>query len=157
MKKFAFILVALLALSATPAYAVKVADITRLSGQRSNLLTGLRPGLRPQRHGRRRRLPAGHQAAGGDAREVRNPATVSELYNANNVAIVSLVATVPGNGVRDGDKLDVYVMSNGAAKSLKGGRLYVTPMQGPLAGSGIFALARARSSSRTPARRRPAS
>ena len=40
MKKFAFILVALLALSATPAYAVKVADITRLSGQRSNLLTG---------------------------------------------------------------------------------------------------------------------
>src|SRR5207237_456423 len=45
------------------------------------------------------------------------------------------------NGVRDGDKLDVYITSLGAATSLKGGRLFVTPLQGPLPGSGIFALA----------------
>ncbi|HWP41347.1 MAG TPA: flagellar basal body P-ring protein FlgI, partial [Tepidisphaeraceae bacterium] len=43
--------------------------------------------------------------------------------------------------VRDGDRIDVYVTSLGAASSLKGGRLFVTPMQGPVPGSGIFALA----------------
>src|SRR5262249_9575096 len=55
--------------------------------------------------------------------------------------LVSITATIPGNGVRDGDKLDVYVTSIGASPSLKGGRLFVTPLQGPLPGSGIFALA----------------
>ena len=141
MKKFAIILIALLAFTATPAHAVKVADITRLSGQRSNLLTGfgLVFGLNGTGDGGDY-LPAIRPLA-SMLGKFANPATVAELNNANNVAIVSLVATVPGNGVRDGDKLDVYVMSNGAASSLKGGRLYVTPMQGPLAGSGIFALA----------------
>jgi flagellar P-ring protein precursor FlgI len=141
MRKIVVILVALLALSATPAYAVKVADITRLSGQRSNLLTGfgLVFGLNGTGDGGDY-LPAIKPLA-SMLGKFGNPATVRELSNANNVAIVSLIAKVPENGVRDGDKLDVYVMSNGAAKSLKGGRLYVTPMQGPLAGSGIFALA----------------
>ena len=141
MRKFVLILLAVLALSARPAYAVKVADITRLSGQRSNLLTGfgLVIGLRGTGDGGDY-LPAIKPLASMLAK-FSNPTTVAELNNANNVAIVSLVATVPNNGVRDGDKLDVYVMSNGAAASLKGGRLFVTPMQGPLAGSGIFALA----------------
>jgi len=68
-------------------------------------------------------------------------ATIAELNDVKNVAVVSLTATVPSNGVRDGDRIDVYVTSLGAASSLKGGRLFVTPMQGPVPGSGIFALA----------------
>ncbi|MEL7238188.1 MAG: flagellar basal body P-ring protein FlgI, partial [Planctomycetota bacterium] len=68
-------------------------------------------------------------------------ATVAELADANNVAIVALTATVPENGVRNGDKLDVEVTSIGSAKSLEGGRLFVTPLGGPMPGSGFFALA----------------
>ncbi len=140
MRKIVIILVALFAI-ARPAHAVKVADITRLSGQRSNLLTGfgLVIGLNGTGDGGDY-LPAIKPLA-SMLGKFSNPTTVAELNNANNVAIVSLVATIPGNGVRNGDKLDVYVMSNGAAASLKGGRLFVTPMQGPLAGSGLFTLA----------------
>jgi flagellar P-ring protein precursor FlgI len=43
--------------------------------------------------------------------------------------------------VREGDRIDVHVSSNGAASSLRGGRLFVTPLTGPIPGSGIFALA----------------
>ena len=41
MRKIAVILVGLLALTPSAAFAVKVADITRISGQRTNFLTGL--------------------------------------------------------------------------------------------------------------------
>src|SRR3954464_8697932 len=121
-----------LLLIATPAYAVKVADITRIGGQRSNVLTGL--GLVYGLKG---------SGDGGDFQPAIRPlaqmlgkfadqATVAELNNVQNVALVSLTATVPSNGVRDGDHIDVYVTSLGAAKSLRGGRLFVTPMQGPV-------------------------
>ena len=123
------------------ASAVKVADITRLSGQRSSLLTGM---------GLVYGLPG--TGDGGDfAAAIRpmvsmlskfaNPTTARELSNVQNVALVMLTVTIPPNGVRDGDRLDVYLTSIGAASSLKGGRLFVTPLLGPLANSGIFALA----------------
>jgi flagellar P-ring protein FlgI len=122
------------------ANAVKVADITRLNGQRTNVLTGLGLvyGLKGTGDGGDY-LPA-IRPLSVMLGKFADPATVKELGNAANVAIVSLTATVPSNGVRNGDRVDVYVTSNGAAASLKGGRLFVTPMQGPLPGSGIFAL-----------------
>jgi flagellar P-ring protein precursor FlgI len=52
-----------------------------------------------------------------------------------------VTATVPAPGARDGDHLDVHVSSVGAAPSLHGGRLFVTPMQGPLPGGPLLALA----------------
>ncbi len=122
------------------ALAVKVADITRLSGQRSSVLTGmgLVYGLRGTGDGGDF-LPAIRPLV-SMLGKFSNPSQIKELSNASNVALVMLTATVPPNGVRDGDQLDVYVTSIGAASSLKGGRLFVTPMTGPLAGSGIFAL-----------------
>lgn len=127
---------------ATPALGVpKIADITRISGQRSNVLTGmgLVYGLRGTGDG------GDFVAAINPLREMlakfSNPVTVEELSDVQNVAVVGMTATVPSNGVRDGDRLDVYLTSFGAASSLKGGRLFLTPMTGPLAGSGIFALA----------------
>jgi flagellar P-ring protein precursor FlgI len=122
------------------AHAVKVADITRLSGQRSNVLTGLGLvyGLKGTGDGGDF-LPAIKPLA-AMLSKYANPATVRELANAQNVALVSITATLPPDGVRDGEKIDCYVTSIGAAGSLKGGRLFVTPMQGPLPGSGIFAL-----------------
>jgi len=135
------ILVLVVFLVAAPAGAVKIADITRIGGERTNILTGLglvyglkgtgdggsfTPAIAPLRS---------MLAKFGD------PVTVQELNNAANVAVVMVTATVPGAGARDGDHLDVHLSSVGAAASLHGGRLFVTPMQGPLPGGPLLALA----------------
>lgn len=139
MKKAGCITVLVL-LMASQALAVKVADITRIGGQRSNILTGLGLvyGLKGTGDGGDF-LPAIRPLASMLAK-FSDAATIQELSAVGNVALVSLTATIPSNGVRDGDKIDVYVTSLGAASSLRGGRLFVTPMQGPMPGSGIFAL-----------------
>ena len=141
MRLSLFILLATLSLVAPAAHAVRVADVTRISGQRTNLLTGLGlvVGLKGTGDGGDF-MPAIRPLA-TMLSKFNEPATVKELGDANNVAVVSITATVPKDGVRDGDQLDVIVQSIGAAASLRGGYLFVTPMQGPLPGSGIFALA----------------
>jgi flagellar P-ring protein precursor FlgI len=128
-------------LAAETASAVKIADITRLSGQRTNVLTGLGLvyGLKGTGDGGDF-LPAIKPLA-AMLGKFSDPATVQELTKVSNVALVSITATVPANGARDGDKLDVYITSIGSASSLKGGRLFVVPLTGPMPGSGIFALA----------------
>lgn len=55
----------------------------------------------------------------------------AELKNAKNVALVTVSATVPAAGARQGDRVDCVVSSVGAAKSLKGGRLFLMPLLGP--------------------------
>jgi flagellar P-ring protein precursor FlgI len=127
--------------AAQSASAVKIADITRLSGQRSNVLTGLGLvyGLKGTGDGGDF-MPAIKPLA-AMLSKYADPATVRELANASNVALVSITATLPPDGVRDGEQIDCYVTSLGAAGSLKGGRLFVTPMQGPIPGSGVYALA----------------
>lgn len=52
-----------------------------------------------------------------------------ELRDAKNVALVTVTAVVPAAGARQGDKLDC-VVSAIAAKSLAGGRLFITPLMG---------------------------
>jgi flagellar P-ring protein precursor FlgI len=130
-------LVAIILLATTAgADAARVADITRLSGQRTNVLTGvgLVVGLKGTGDGGDF-LPAIKPLAAMLTR-FRNPTQVVDLKNAANVAIVNLIAVVPSQGVRNGDHLDVRVMSCGAATSLKGGILFVTPMQGPIPEAG---------------------
>ena len=61
-------------------------------------------------------------------------AGISELKDAKNVALVTVDVTVPAAGCRQGDKLDCMVSSIGTAKSLAGGRLFLTPMLGPVPG-----------------------
>jgi flagellar P-ring protein precursor FlgI len=56
---------------------------------------------------------------------------LSELKDAKNVALVTVTATVPAAGARQGDQLDCVVSSIGSAKSLLGGRLFLTPLMGP--------------------------
>ena len=132
--------VALTAASPT-ASATRVGDITRLDAQREETLTGL--GLVFGLEG---------TGDGGDFAPAIRPlsqmlgkfsdaASVAELADVKNVAVVALTVTVPANGVRGGDKLDVNVVSIGAAKTLAGGRLFVTPLTGPMPGMGVFALA----------------
>jgi flagellar P-ring protein FlgI len=139
MTRFAFITILLCI--APAASAVKVGDITRLSGERSNVLTGL--GLVVGLRG---------TGDGGDFAPAIRPLAamlgkfndrtdVRELTNVGNVALVNVTAILPPRTVRNGDKLDVYVTSLGAATSLKGGRLLIMPLQGPTPDSGIFAMA----------------
>jgi flagellar P-ring protein precursor FlgI len=125
---------------ATPALGVKVADITRIGGQRSNVMTGLGLviGLKGTGDGGDF-LPAIRPLA-AMLTKFSDAATIQELSSVSNVALVSLTATVPNNGVRAGDKIDVYITSLGSASSLRGGRLFVTPMQGPIPGGPILAL-----------------
>ncbi len=109
--------------------AARIADVTRLGNQRTNVITGwgLVFGLKGTGDGGKF-LPAMRPLA-EMLKRYGNPASVIELGNANNVAIVTLTATVPATGARDGDKIDVYVTSIGSANTLKGGRLFVTPME----------------------------
>jgi flagellar P-ring protein precursor FlgI len=131
----------LVVLFASPAYAVRIADITRLDGQRENVLTGvgLVFGLKGTGDGGDY-MPAIRPLAEMLSR-FSNAASLSELSNAKNVAVVSITARVPATGARQGDRIDLHVTSIGKSSSLKGGRLFVSPMTGPIPGGGIYALA----------------
>ena len=120
--------------------AVKIADISRLAGERENKLVGLG-------------LVVGLKGTGDGAdnaaminplvsllKQLADPVTARELGNAQNVAVVLVTATMPAVGVRIGDKLDAYVMSAGGASSLQGGRLFLCPMTGPQPNMGVFAI-----------------
>lgn len=139
MRNWLVILVCVL--SAPVASAVKIADITRLSGQRSNVLSGLGLvyGLKGTGDGGDF-LPAIKPLAAALSK-FSNQATVKELANAQNVALVQISATVPPEGARNGDHIDCYVMSLGAATSLKGGRLILVPMTDPGLSKAVLALA----------------
>src|SRR3954466_13877742 len=122
MQKSLTILAAVVALlTARTSYAVKIADITRIGGQRTNVLTGLGLvyGLKGTGDGGDF-LPAIKPLA-SMLGKFSDPATIQELTKVGNVALVAVTATVPSNGVRNGDKLDIYVSSIGSASSLKRG------------------------------------
>lgn len=124
------------------AAATKIADITRIDGQRTNTLTGLGLVFGLKGTGDGGEFQPAIAPLAQMLSHFNDSATVQQLNKVGNVALVSLTATVPANGVRDGDKIDVYVSSIGKAQSLKGGRLFVTPLKGPDPNSKeIFALA----------------
>ncbi|MDD4889829.1 MAG: flagellar basal body P-ring protein FlgI [Phycisphaerae bacterium] len=136
-------LVAAVLLIASSASAVKIDDICKIKGQRVNKLMGmgLVLGL-PGTGDGGKYLPAIRPLAATLSKFANPVISPEELKNANNVALVMIIATVPENGVREGDAIDVQVSSIGAAKSLAGGRLFMTPLQGPnQADSTIYAWA----------------
>jgi flagellar P-ring protein precursor FlgI len=122
---------AILLVIAPHAFAMKVADITRMDGARTNVLTGmgLVIGLKGTGDGGSY-LPAMKPLA-QMLKAFADPSSIADLSNASNVAVVNVIVTIPANGVRNGDHLDVRVMSNGAATSLKNGTLYMATMKGP--------------------------
>jgi flagellar P-ring protein precursor FlgI len=67
---------------------------------------------------------------------------LAELKDVKNVALVTVSATVPAAGARQGDRIDCTVSAI-SAKSLKGGKLMMyTPLMGPrTAGRRVFAFA----------------
>jgi flagellar P-ring protein FlgI len=57
--------------------------------------------------------------------------SLDEIKDTKNVALVAVTAVIPASGARQGDKIDCVVSSIGSAKSLAGGRLFLTPLIGP--------------------------
>ncbi|MEX0887375.1 MAG: flagellar basal body P-ring protein FlgI [Phycisphaeraceae bacterium] len=142
VRSCSFAALALSLLVASGAHAVQIQDIVRLKGAEGGKLVGM--GLVVGLDG---------SGDGGDFRpamrslaeivsQLMDPNVVaSELANADNVAMVSLSADVPVTGVREGDRVDVHVASFGSASSLRGGRLFLIPMIGPVPGSPVYAFA----------------
>jgi flagellar P-ring protein precursor FlgI len=58
--------------------------------------------------------------------------TEKDLASSKNIAIVEVIATIPSQGARSGELLDVTVTSIGAASSLKDGVLTLTDLIGPV-------------------------
>lgn len=123
-----------LVLGAPPpaAMAVKIGDVTHLQGSRVNRLVGygLVVGLNGSGDGGKY-VPAMQALAKAHERFANPVVTLDELKNAKNVAIVLVEAALPRDGAREGERVDVQVSSIGAAKSLQGGRLLITPLVGP--------------------------
>ena len=107
----------------------RVGDVTKLKGQRTNKLIGmgLVTGLSGTGDGDEY-LPSMRPLAAALKRFANPVSSIEELGGSNNCAIVMLEAVLPEFGVREGDTVDVQVTAFGAAKSLKGGRLLITPL-----------------------------
>ncbi|MCA9096770.1 MAG: flagellar basal body P-ring protein FlgI [Planctomycetaceae bacterium] len=70
------------------------------------------------------------RALGSALRLLNNPVdNPLMIKDSNNVAIVMIEATIPATGIRRGQRIDCFVSSIGDAKSLRGGRLLVSPLQ----------------------------
>jgi len=119
-------------LIAQPSWATNVRDIARIDGHGESVLRGLG-------------LVIGLNGTGDSGQEVlmarplaellRNSGNevgdLSELAATRSVALVMVTATVPRGGALADDKLDLHVQVIHSARSLVGGRLFLTPMLGP--------------------------
>jgi flagellar P-ring protein precursor FlgI len=122
------------ALALPPAAAgqqgVKISDVAHFKGPRINRLQGLGlvTGLAGTGDGGDYKRMI--EPLAGWLRNYANPvASLQELKNTKNVAVVRVEATLPEGGIREGDRVDVQVSAIGNCKSLAGGRLVHTPLQ----------------------------
>lgn len=128
--------------SAGAAQGLSIQEMARLEGQGETTLWGLGfvVGLAgtgdPSDN-----LPLARQLARLLERGGNPIPKLEELAKGKNLAMVMVTATVPREGARRGDKLDVSVQTWHRAGSLEGGRLFITPLQGPLPGQGVYAFA----------------
>lgn len=109
---------------------IRVQDITRLQGQRTNKLMGygLVVGL-PGTGDGEKYLPTMRTLAAVHARYHAPILTDTDVKGNRSVALVSVEAVIPEHGAREGQALDVVISAVGMAKSLQGGQLLTTPLQ----------------------------
>ncbi len=121
---------------------ISVQEIARIEGQGESVLRGIG-------------LVTGLKGTGDQGTELVMARALSRIYENNgnplpdlkdlakakSVAIVMIEITVPSQGARHDDGLDVHVTVSHSASSLVGGRLYLSPLSGPLPGQGVFAMA----------------
>jgi flagellar P-ring protein precursor FlgI len=119
-------------LLSAPALATRIRDVARLSNEAPNELVGM--GLVVGLHGTGDGgdyLPAMRSLEAAMRKFDQQVMGEKELKNAGNVAIVSISVRVPEQGAHQGDKLDIRISAVGAAKSLKGGRLFMSRLLAP--------------------------
>jgi flagellar P-ring protein FlgI len=127
----------------------RIGDICRIKGQEENVLHGMGfvIGLKGTGDGDLKATQRGlahymemlgHRVSTGPGGQP----LAEELKSVKNVALVYVMATVPAGGAQQGDVLDCTVSAVGA-KSIDGGYLMLTELQGPVAGNRtVFALAK---------------
>jgi flagellar P-ring protein precursor FlgI len=128
--------------SSRPAAGITVHDITRVKGEGEIKLIGLG-------------LVTGLRGTGDDSKDpaVSRPlaqlmkgggnelGSLKDLGKSKSVAIVWVSCTIPENGARADDKIDVKITTMLSASSLLGGMLVPTPLMGALPGQPVVALA----------------
>jgi flagellar P-ring protein precursor FlgI len=119
------------ALAASAPARTTIKNICRLKGQEENTLQGIGivVGLKGSGDGGNF-LPT-LRSLEKIMNVMGNPSGLKEIRDAKNVALVTVTATIPAAGARQGDKIDCVVSSLGSCKSLAGGRLFLTAMIGP--------------------------
>lgn len=106
----------------------RVGDVTRVHGLGRNTLIGmgLVTGLKQSGDGAKF-LPTMQALARELNYFAANVETLDDIKDAKDAAIVRLQAFIPEEGIREGERIDVFVSAY-AAKSLEGGHLLVAPL-----------------------------
>ncbi|HLO40831.1 MAG TPA: flagellar basal body P-ring protein FlgI [Phycisphaerales bacterium] len=127
---------------ALPARATTVKELVRMKGQGESVLrgTGLIVGLPGT--GDSGKEPALARPLSEYLKNSGNSiGKLEEVAATKSVALVSISCVIPEGGARADDTIDVYISTLGTAKSLKGGRLIITPLVGPYKGDPVYAMA----------------
>ncbi|MCB9838829.1 MAG: flagellar basal body P-ring protein FlgI [Phycisphaeraceae bacterium] len=69
------------------------------------------------------------------------PISEADLEDSRSIAIVEITCRIPEQGARRDDRFDVTVMAINNPQSLAGGQLFLTPLRGPYATHGVYAIA----------------
>lgn len=119
-----------LLLATAAAADVRVQDIARLQGQRTNRLMGygLVVGL-PGTGDGEKYAPTMRALMRLHERYHAPILTEADIKGNQSIALVVVEATIPEFGAREGQTIDITVSAVGAAKSLRGGQLLTTPLQ----------------------------
>ncbi len=110
----------------------QVGNICTVYGQKETPIIGIGLVVGLNRTGDGGKNAPAMRALASTLRYLNNPIeSAKDLSDASNVAMVAISATIPKVGANRGQRLDCYVTSTFGAKSLKGGRLLITPVRGP--------------------------
>ncbi|MEO1129790.1 MAG: flagellar basal body P-ring protein FlgI [Planctomycetota bacterium] len=136
------LVVVLTMLCASSAHALSIQQMTYLRGTGETTLWGLGfvVGL-PGTGDKGESLPMARQLAALLERGGNVVPSLEELADAQNIAMVMVTCTIPREGARKSDTFDVHVQAWHEASSLEGGRLFITPLTGPLPGQGVYSFA----------------
>lgn len=123
-------LAGVLALAGPALGEIRVQDIARLQGQRTNKLMGygLVVGL-PGTGDGEKYLATMRALAKVHERYHQPILSDADVKGNRSVALVTVEAVIPEHGAREGQTVDVIVSAVGTAKSLRGGQLLTTPLQ----------------------------
>ena len=113
----------------------QVGNICTVYGQKETPVIGIGLVVGLNRTGDGSKNAPAMRALASTLRYLNNPIeSAKDLADATNVAMVAISATIPKEGASRGQRLDCYVTSTFGAKSLKGGRLLISPIRMPNVG-----------------------